>query len=310
MRGIAFVVALFAAGTWLSPTDAHATTCSGWIPKLGPGEDGRIVPPNPSVYVFAPGWSEQPLMAVARVGGELVPTTMHEVGSVPAVHTYRVDVEAGTGSLELRLYSGDRLVDFRDFEIDPRWTPARTELVRIDRELPPAWRPELESWNIHTAGDRPEALEIQWGTTRDDVMERPHRVVLPIDEHVLGSGDVPGSPWRMGLGRLGCSGSTLPLADLPETLWVRIAALQPDGSPSPATAPIRLDDDWIGPVPLPAPQQPPPVEVDEPAPRPSTWSVPVFVLAAAAMTGLVCGLLLSCAADGTRRSKRRQPPRV
>lgn len=310
MRPIAVVAFLaVAALAWLSPARA-AAKCGVRLPALSQRLADGKVPPNPTFYFFLPDSYGPPPTVAAHLVARPVPVTITRVSSVPAFDTYRIDVRATVGTLELSVFRGERFVQGGDYEIDERWTPGAIDLAGVEHVYRPSSCASVDAWYFETSGDQVAALELRWGTTRSEALQNPNSIVLPVDTRVF-DWDVPrDGPWSVGLGKTGCNGLTFPAHQLPDRLWVSLAARQADGSVGPATQPFRLGETWSGPVPVPLPPEGqdagPASSADPPH---DTWSVAMLAVAAAALAGLGCGLFLSLATHGPRRRRPRPDAR-
>ncbi|MBK8010441.1 MAG: hypothetical protein IPK13_03780 [Deltaproteobacteria bacterium] len=199
-----------------------------------------VLPPNPTLYVFAPR-KEPPRIRVKDARGRKLRTTITALPSPPAYTAFAVRIESSAPS-ELRVEMHERkrpgTIVRRRYQVRAIGTqPVSTDTARPSQivrkdETSDRWTCSYNETANLTVDDWAPAYEVRW---RDEQVE--HSVVIPPRVDAFFERDPAPSTARLELGHVSCLGQTF---EFTNTLELRIVRLSTDGAASSESSPITV----------------------------------------------------------------------
>lgn len=192
----------------LATASPAAAECAAATAFAAPS-DATALPPNPTLWIFAPRWEDDSVEASAPMRrGEL--ESFGDVG----VRAVRFEISAGT--LDVRV--GDREYHYR---IDPAWSRGEAgPTLGPPRDIASAWTCSYTDVVELRVESTAAAFEVSW---------QGGRTVVPAHaERFWGEGYPRDAAIQ--LGHVSCLGRTTDLRGRPRADVLHVTALYPDGS--------------------------------------------------------------------------------
>ncbi|MCB9654888.1 MAG: hypothetical protein H6729_12235 [Deltaproteobacteria bacterium] len=202
-----------------------------------------VLPPNPTLYVFAPQ-KEPPQVRVKDGRGKKLRTTITPLPSPPAYTAFAVRIESSAPS-ELRVEMHERkrpgTIVRRRYQVRPIDTaqPVSSDIARPSHvmskdETSDRWTCSYNETANLTVDDWAPAYEVRW---RDAQVE--HSVVVPPRADAFFERDpASSSTAKLELGHVSCLGQTF---EFTKTIDLRIVRLGVDGVASTESSPITVE---------------------------------------------------------------------